>query len=91
MKKFKNICLTIIIVLAALWGTMFLTDYFRCSSFEEPLFVVAKDIVDESGSGTYQGLGYTVKIEKYDHEVYGKVILSIEMKLFGKRIISVIT
>ena len=31
MKKLKDICLTIIIVLAALWGTMFLTDYFRCS------------------------------------------------------------
>lgn len=55
MKKLKNICLTIIIVLAALWGTMFLTDYFRCSSFEEPIFVVPKDIVDENGSGTYQG------------------------------------
>ena len=86
MKKLKNICLTIIIVLAALWGTMFLTD-----SFEEPIFVVQKDIIDESGSGTYQGLGYTVEIEKYNHEVYGKGILSIDMKLFGKRIISAIT
>ena len=53
---------------------MFLTDYFRCSSFEEPIFVVQKDIIDESGSGTYQGLGYTVEIEKYNHEVYGKGI-----------------
>ena len=42
MKKLKDICLTIIIVLAALWGTMFLTDYFRCSSFEEPIFVVPR-------------------------------------------------
>lgn len=91
MKKLKNVCLTVIVALMVLWGVMFLTDYFRCSSFEEPLFVVAKDIVDESGSGTYQGLGYTVKIEKYNHEVYGKGILAIEMKLFGKRIISIIT
>lgn len=91
MKKLKNICLTVIVVLAALWGVMFLTDYFRCSSFEEPLFVVAKDIVDESGSGTYQGLGYTVSIEKYNHEVYGSCILAVEMKLFGRRIISAIT
>lgn len=73
------------IIALLLYGTIFITDYTRCSSLKEPVFVIAKNVtVDEGSSGIYQGLGYTIEIEKYIDAKYGVCIRSVEMKVFGQ-------
>lgn len=87
MRKKKKIILLVICAAIVLWGAMFTTDYIRCSSLKEPWFVVAKGVAaDDGGSGTYQGLGYTVDIEKYIDTEYGLCVRSVKMKVFGKTI-----
>ena len=39
-KKPAKILLIAICALVVLWGVMFTTDYIRCSSLQEPLFVI---------------------------------------------------
>lgn len=78
--------------LLVLWCGMFITDYVRCGSLKEPIFVVAVDVTaDDGGSGTYQGLGYRVEIEKHIDAEYGTCIDSVEMWMFGKVISASIT
>jgi len=80
-KKIK----TIIISICILWITIFTTDFIRCSSLLEPIFVVPVEITtDDGGSGIYQGLGYTVKVEKYVDAEYGSVLSAVEMRVFGR-------
>lgn len=91
-KKTSRIFLVVICAFVVLWGIMFVTDYARCSSLREPIFVVSKGVsADDGGSGTYQGLGYTVSVEKYIDAEYGPCISSVEMNMFGKVISASIT
>lgn len=84
-KKTSRIFLIVICALVVLWGAMFSVDYVRCNSLREPLFAVSRGVTaDDNGSGTYQGLGYTVSIEKDIDAEYGPCIRSVEMKMFGK-------
>ena len=75
----------IIISISILWLAVFTTDFIRCSSFLEPIFVVPiETTADDGGSGIYQGLGYTVTVEKYVDAEYGSVLSSVEMRVFGQ-------
>ena len=90
-KKKKRIA-AVLAALLLLWGAMFVTDYVRCSSLREPLFVMAKGVTaDDGGSGTYQGLGYTVEVKKYLDAEYGSCIRSVEMRMFGRVMAASIT
>ena len=64
MNKILKIVISILGVISVLWGLLFTIDYVRCSSFLEPVFVMAGETADDGGSGIYYGLGYKVKIEK---------------------------
>lgn len=91
-RKTSRMILIIICAAAVLWGAVFITDFTRCNSLREPLFVIAKGVAaDDGGSGTYQGLGYTVDIEKYIDPEFGSCVKSVEMKMFGKVISASIT
>ena len=68
-----------------IWTSMFITDFIRCSSLKVPIFVRESDnVADDGGSGTYNGLGYTVNLKKYISAEYGTVLESVEMYMFGK-------
>ncbi len=85
MKKRTKIILISIGVLLVVWFAMFVTDYMRCGSLKEPIFVVSKNTTaDDGGSGTYQGLGYSVYVEKNIDAEYGVTLVRVEMSMFGK-------
>lgn len=86
MKKKVKIILIIVGLFVILWGTTFTTDYIRSSSLKEPLFVVPVVTADDGGSGTYQGIGYTVEVKKHIDSELGVCVDSVEMKIFGKTI-----
>lgn len=72
-------------ILSVLWAAAFTTDYVRCSSLREPLFVVARGVTaDDGGSGNYQGLGYTVEVERRVDAVYGPCVSAVTMRVSGK-------
>lgn len=80
-------------VLLLIWGSMFTTDFIRCSSLQKPLFVVGipDTIYDDGGSGTYQGLGYTVEVRGQLTDPYGYVVQSVEMSVLGKIVSASVT
>ena len=84
MNKVLKIVISILGVILVLWGLIFTIDYVRCSSFLEPLFVIAGQIADDGGSGIYYGLGYKVKIEKNISAEYGAQLEKVEMYMFDK-------
>lgn len=83
IKKALLICIGIFVIS---WLGIFFTDYYRCSHLEKPLFVVPVQTADDGGSGTYQGLGYTVEVELDSFQV-----ISVTMKIFGKVVAASIT
>lgn len=92
MTKSGKLIITTLCAMALIWGGMFAIDYTRCSSLKEPVFVVARgNIADDSGSGSYQGLGYSVELEKRTSAEFGCVVESVEMSIFGKIIAASIT
>ena len=84
MNKGLKIVISILGVILVLWGLIFTIDYVRCSSFLEPIFVVAGQTADDGGSGIYYGLGYKVKIEKNISAEYGPELEKVEMYMFDK-------
>lgn len=83
----KKAAVIVISVLLVLWCGMFVTDYLRCASLKEPLFVIAEETAaDDGGSGVYRGLGYTVEVEKRMDDEYGVCVTSVEMRAFGRTI-----
>ena len=84
MNKVVNLLIRILVVMLFLWGVIFTIDYIRCSSFLEPIFVIAGQTADDGGSGTYYGLGYKVKIEKNISLEYGPELVQVEMYMFDK-------
>ncbi len=81
----KKTVIIAISVLVILWCAVFVTDYVRCSSLKEPLFVIAKGTTaDDGGSGIYQGLGYSVEVQKRIDAEYGACVTSVKMEAFGR-------
>mgnify|MGYP003317374051 CR=1 FL=1 len=74
MKKSLKILIGIIICLVICWVTIFVIDYMMVLRCKEPIFIIASNNVDDSGSGTYKGLGYTVEMEMKLSTEYGKQI-----------------
>mgnify|MGYP003548277713 CR=1 FL=1 len=91
MKKSKKIIIGIIITLLAIWCAIFTTDYIRVSSFREPVFAVTTQTAVDGISDIYYGLGYKVTTVKWIVPEKGKVLISIEMSVFGKTIAAAIT
>ena len=92
MKKKKPLrtLITVVIVAVAAWCAMFAIDWYRCSNLNKPIFVTPGENVDSSGTGTFQGILYTVDIESHYVTDYSKssasasyVIDSTAMHLFG--------
>ncbi len=84
--------LGIIGLLLVLWCGILITDYIRCGSLKAPIFVIAiEGAASDGGSGTYQGLGYQVKIKKHIDVEYGVCIDSVEMWMFGRVISASVT
>ena len=76
--------LAIVIVLVAAWFAMFATDYYRCTTLQQPGFVIPLGATaDDGGSGTYIGLGYTVELEMSIDADGGLGVESVEMWLLG--------
>lgn len=75
MKKSLKIILGVVIAIIAVWLIIFIIDFTRCSNMKMPIFVVEKN----DDSGTYYGLGYMVKTEKYEEN-----ITKVEMYMFNK-------
>ncbi len=85
MKKTKKGILIGLCALLLLWSAMFTTDYIRCTSLKRPLFVISTgDTADDGGSGTYQGLGYTVDVDVSIDAEYGLCVNAVEMRFLGK-------
>ncbi len=76
---------------AVLGGIMFGVDYYRCAQLKKPLFAMAVDTADDGGSGTYQGLGYTVEIDGELTAEYGYVVHEVEMYALGQLLFAAIT
>ncbi len=53
----------ILLVILALWLAVFVTDFYRVTRFEKPVFCVLTDAYKDGGSGNYRGLGYSFSIE----------------------------
>ena len=51
-----------LVILAAVWLGMIVTDFTLLRNFKMPLFCLATNIVQDGGSGTYTGLGYSFEI-----------------------------
>ena len=61
MKKRRTIAIVLVVLL--LWLTVTLTDFYRVTCFEKPVFSVLTDSYDDGGSGKYIGLGYYIALE----------------------------
>lgn len=92
-KKAKNrIIISVLCAVVVFWSIAFVTDYVRASSLKAPIFVVASGAtVEDGGSRTYYGLGYSVHVGKYADDECGSVINSVEMRMFGKVIAASVT
>lgn len=91
MKKFKKAIIGILVALLLIWCGIFTTDYIRVSSFREPVFAVTTQTAVDGISDIYYGLGYKVTTVKWIVPEKGKVLISIEMSVFGKTIAAAIT
>ena len=85
--------LCLVFSVAVLGGIMFGVDYHRASNLQKPLFArgVPETLYDDGGSGTYQGLGYTVVIDGELMVEYGFVVHEVEMYLLGQLVFAAIT
>ncbi len=87
----KKAIITILAIIVLLWGSMFCTDYIKCTQLKDPIFAKATVTADDGGSGTYKGLGYTIEIEKHIDADFGLMTDSVEMRLFGLLVFAAIT
>jgi len=91
MKKNVKIILGCIIAIIVLWGILFAIDYTRCSRMKEPLFVILKQSTDLSTkTETYQGLGYTVEVQKNVTKENEKQITKVEMYIMNHFVVGAI-
>lgn len=77
--------LMVILVLLVIWGIMVFVDSQRAATLRAPIFVIPiGETADDGGSGTYQGLGYTVEVCKYIIAGEKTHISSVKMIMFGQ-------
>ncbi len=50
-------------IVASLWIAIGVVDFARVFNFEQPFFCIPYNTMDDGGSGTYIGLGYSFEIE----------------------------
>jgi len=63
-KRLSNIIIKTALVLILIWAVMLGTDYWRTTNqFKKPLFARCAIGMDDGGSGTYQGIGYSMNIK----------------------------
>ena len=93
MKRLLVFFLCLVFSISVLGGVMFGADYMRCAQLKKPLFAmgVSDTLYDDGGSGTYQGLGYTVKLDGELTAEYGYVVHSVEMRVLGQLVFAAIT
>lgn len=77
--------LMFILVLLVIWGIMVFVDSQRAATLRAPIFVIPIGVTaDDGGSGTYQGLAYTVEVGKYITSEGKTQISSVKMIMFGQ-------
>ena len=93
LKRLFVFFLCLVFSVAVLGGIMFGVDYHRVSNLEKPLFArgTPETLYDDGGSGTYQGLGYTVVIDGELTAEYGFVVHEAELYLLGQLVFAAIT
>lgn len=93
LKRLFVFFLCLVFSVAVLGTVMFCVDYHRCSNLEKPMFArgTPDTLYDDGGSGTYQGLGYTVVIDGELMVEYGFVVHEVEMYLLGQLVFAAIT
>lgn len=89
MVKKKNITI-LIIVLLVLWVAMGIIDYFRVSSFERPLFCMARESVYKGAEDYkhYQGLGYSFELTENPSDAELSGATRYTYFLFGNEVVS---
>ena len=60
--KKKKIIIAIVCAIA-LWVAVGIVDYDRVHSFEQPIFAICNEPMQDGGSGKYVGLGYSFDIK----------------------------
>ena len=93
LKRLFVFVLCFVFSVAVLGGIMFGVDYHRVSNLKKPVFArgVPETLFDDGGSGTYQGLGYTVELEGQLTAEYGYVVEQAEMYVLGQLVFAAIT
>ena len=91
LKRLFVFFLCLVFSVAVLGSIMFCVDYHRCSNLNKPMFAIGIDTADDGGSGTYRGLGYTVKIEGELTAEYGFVVHEVKMYALGQLVFAAIT
>lgn len=90
-KRLKNIVLTTLF-LVILWAFMLGTDYWRTThDFAKPIFARSTNGFDDGGSGTYQGIGYSIEIKGNfmpEDELPG--VKHAQFMIFGRQVRTVI-
>ncbi len=61
-KKLLKVVATVLCILILVTVCTAVFDYFRVRSAEKPIFTIPIT-ADDGGTGTYYGLGYTIKIK----------------------------
>lgn len=63
-KKIFKTVIFVVCVIVVLWGVMIVTDYWQTThNFEKPVFARWTEMIEDGGSGTYTGIGYSIEIE----------------------------
>ena len=78
-----------LLILAAVWLGMVVTDFTLLHNFRMPLFCLAVNIVQDGGSGTYTGLGYSFEIHGNfvgEDENMVRGVTSYRGYIFGKEV-----
>lgn len=81
-KKILRYVFIAVIILAAIWAAMAVTDYLRCRSLKEPVFV-RPIISDDSGEGVFEGVGYHIMIYRDPEQ---NAVTEMSYSLFGSGI-----
>lgn len=92
-KKALKIIAVVFGVLIVLWAAMLITDITRSNDFEEPVFAKLHSVQPNEFDDSiceYQGIGYTVRQEKYADEDGNVYPLCSEVWLFGMPVSAVI-
>ena len=90
-RRWRKVGVIAVICLIAAMAIAGAVDYWRACMFERPIFARPSVMVDDGGSGIYEGLGYSVEIRGIFLSPYGNPpgVTHTEFRLFGIRIMSI--